>query len=376
LHQALGEAFDSADIRRIASLWTIAGFVGTVALEFYGGIRLLQWAGLPFLSALPLALLLAFVIGAFTASGGLRGVAYADIFLTSLSVISIGLLIWMASRVYSLNYVTELSPSAAPYPPLGDNVLFAIGMGVIFLPFQFCILDSWQRFAAWKGSTSSSKPLWVLWTGLILSILFCIPVFLGVLVRAVDLPVTPQGHPLLSLLTAVHLPTGVMGLLFAGMFAAMFSTADELLNCCSMSFLGDALQLHIDDKPAAAAADKLALSGQFYIGVFAVLSAALALFAVRFDRKISEMAVAVFSGQILFTVPILVALFRPAAAKAYGTAAKAALAIGFSSVLACVAISWLNDYRLLADSAPLLGLALSAISFAAIASLSKLRKAK
>lgn len=365
LHQALGEAFDSADVRRLASLWTIGGFVGTVALEFYGGIRLLQWTGIPFLGVVPLALLLAFVIGAFTASVGLRGVASADIFLTILTVVAVGILVWMVGYVSPLSSILEAARGTLSGPSTADNVMFALGMMVIFVPFQICILDSWQRFAAWKCSRENRKPRWLLWTGFGLAVLFTIPVLVGIAVKTSNLPVPADGHPFLSLLQTVTLPVGVRGLLFAGLFAAMFSTADELLNCCSLSFLTDTLQIKKGpgEEPTVAS-QRLALSGQYYIGIFAITAATLALLAIKYDRKISEMAVAVFSGQILFTVPVLVALFATKNARRFGRAVKVCLLSGFATVLLCVGASWISDNHLLADIAPLVGFFVSAVSFA------------
>ncbi|MEN3370518.1 MAG: solute:Na+ symporter, family [Verrucomicrobiota bacterium] len=368
LHQALGEAFDSTDVRRLASLWTIGGFVGTVALEFYGGIRLLQWTGIPFLGVMPLALLLAFVIGAFTASVGLRGVASADIFLTGLTVVAVGILIWIVDQVCPFSSIVEAARTTLSGPSTADNVMFAVGMVVIFVPFQICILDSWQRFAAWKRPHENQKPQWLLWTGFGLAVLFTLPVLVGIAVKTTNLPVPPDGHPFLSLLQTATLPVGVRGLLFAGLFAAMFSTADELLNCCSLSFLTDTLQ--VTKSPGEAptvASQRLALSGQYYIGIFAIAAATLALLAIKYDRKISEIAVAVFSGQILFTVPVLVALFATTNAKRYGSAVKACLLSGFATVFLCVGASWISGNHLLADSAPLAGFFVSALSFAIVA---------
>lgn len=367
LHQALGEAFGSADVRRLASLWTIVGFVGTVALEFYGGIRLLQWTGIPFLGVIPLALLLAFVIGAFTASVGLRGVASADVFLVPLTVVAIGILAWMVNQISPVSSIAEAARTTLSGPSMGENIMFAVGMAVIFVPFQICILDSWQRFAAWKHGRENRKPRWLLWTGFGLAALFALPVFLGIAVKTTNLPVAENGHPLLSLLQAIQLPIGVRGLLLAGLFAAMFSTADELLNCCSLSFLTDTLQIkQSSDEQPAVASQRLALSGQYYIGIFAVVAAALALIAIKYDRKISEIAVAVFSGQILFTVPILVALFATENARRYRPAVKVSLLSGFATVLLCVGASWFSGDHLLADTAPLAGFFISALAFAIV----------
>ncbi len=155
LHQALGETFKSPTLQRWASIWTIVAFVGTVALEFYGGIRLLQWTNLPLFVDVSLALLLALVVGLFTINGGFRGVAAADIWLDIVAICGTGVLFVFCFMSWGSVTPNVLTPVAPIRPELGNNILFAIAMGVIFVPFQFCTLDTWQRLGAWEKKDES-----------------------------------------------------------------------------------------------------------------------------------------------------------------------------------------------------------------------------
>ena len=86
LHQTLGHVFQSQTLQRWASIWTIVAFVGTVALEFYGGILLIRWTGLPMMQSIGAAMILAYVVSVFTSTGGMRGIGWADIWLDLFSL--------------------------------------------------------------------------------------------------------------------------------------------------------------------------------------------------------------------------------------------------------------------------------------------------
>jgi len=168
LHQALGDAFDSGQsdwrtVRRWASLWTIAAFVGGVSLEFYGAIQLLTLAGLTALHTVTLAILLAFVCAVFTISGGLRGVSRVNYFLDAVSITGISILFYyiVAAGLNSGISFRSLATTAQlyPTPSLLDNILFVAAAMVLFVPMQICALDTWQRGVAWKERARVSGPL-------------------------------------------------------------------------------------------------------------------------------------------------------------------------------------------------------------------------
>lgn len=159
LHQALGAAFDQgrtgwSSIRRWAAIWTIAAFVGLVAIEFYGGILLFQWASVPLLANITIAIILATVCAVFTIVGGLRGVARVDIWLDVYT--GIGILVFLVYLANGLANGPHPGGSGnPPIPPLSspglpENIIFALAAFALFLPMPICALDSWQRAVAWK----------------------------------------------------------------------------------------------------------------------------------------------------------------------------------------------------------------------------------
>jgi sodium/pantothenate symporter len=358
LHGFVGERYNSSAVQKLASVWTLAAFVGTVALEFYGGIRLLKWAGLPLFANLSLALLFALLTMAFTVTGGFRGVVFADIWMDVLMLGATGAL---AYYVISRPLPLAAAPVAASSPASFD-LAFVVGMGIIFVPFQLCLLDSWQRCSAWTKRDHSPKT-WLLPGAAMLALAYSVPVLIGYQVRRAGLVLDGGRHPLEAYLNTIHLPAGVIGLVVAGFFCAVVSTADELLNCCGLTVIFDLLRtpLHKEDRTELEEA-RIISSGKFYTIVFGMISALAALLCLYFERSISDLAVAVFSSQVAFSLPILVAAIWPKKARGWGTAAVAGVLAAFMAGVGLVVAGWLQHDQDMVDGAPL-GSLLAAVLF-------------
>ena len=168
-------------------------------------------------------------------SGGIKGVSVADVFL---DLMTLAAAVFLMHAVWPFPF-NEPTPVNIPTPtPYFEQALFVAGMAVLFLPFQFCTLDSWQRLLAWnqKGKAPGS---WLLTGAVVLAIAYCVPITIGVFVKTTGLSVAAAGQPLEAALNWMNLSAGVLGLCFAGLAGAMLSTADELLNCTSLSLMGD-----------------------------------------------------------------------------------------------------------------------------------------
>jgi Na+/proline symporter len=359
LHQVIGEAFKSTGIQRWVAVWTIIAFVGTVALEFYGGIILLRWTGVTILTSFTVALLLALLVSSFTVTGGFRGVAWADIWLDLVALAATIILGYYVIRHHGAFIFSGLPPNAnyaGSEIPLvtgvGDNILFVVGMVILLLPFQLCTLDSWQRLVAWKKRDRSPAPM-LLAGSVLLSLAYCVPVLMGIVLRNQGLPILDGSHPLKIFLDNSGVMPIVLGLIFAGFISAIFSTADELLNCCSLSLLFDTFLIPRDSEGRGTHEEaKLVLSGQFYTGVFAFVSAILAFLAFYYGRKASELALAIFSAQVVFTFPILIALYDPGKAPKLTVPAKTGMVISFGLAVGCVFAGWIWGDKLIVDAAP------------------------
>jgi Na+/proline symporter len=361
LHQVLGETFKSPSLQRWASLWTIVAFVGTVGLEFYGGLRLLQWTHLPLPADIVAALLLAFTVSALTATGGFRGVATADQLLDVVTLIGIVILAWYAIQIF------WTAPGNAPSAPLSnvplfDNILFTVAMGILFLPFQFCTLDSWQRLGAWNKRNDKSPAGWLIGAGTLLALAYCVPIVIGIATRR--LASADGVHPFKTFLDSIALRSGLAGIVFAGLMAAVFSTADELLNCCGLSLLFDVYQIpRTDSNRTSSQEATLVASGQFYTALFSFLAAAIAVVALRFDRKISDIAVAVFSAQVVFIFPLSSALFTPLISPRLATVARRSMLGGFCAAMLCLAAGWALKDQSTIDGAPVVAFIVAGLWF-------------
>jgi hypothetical protein len=135
--------------------------------------------------------------------------------------------------------------------------------------------------------------------------------------------------------------------------AAIVSTADELLNCCSLSLLFDTLQLErpTDRSPSHELANYVA-TGQFYTALFALCAAGFAVLALRFEKQLSDLAIATFSTQVVFIFPLATVLFRPSAAPSLVSVAIRSMLVAFSTAVLFVVLGWLTRNTDLCDAAP------------------------
>ena len=226
-------------------------------------------------------------------------------------------------------------------------------MGFIFIPFQFCALDSWQRMAAWEKKDDSLLKVLVI-PSIILALIYCVPILLGMTVQNLGIVIPPDIHPLKAFLDFANIPPFWIGIVITGFIAAMFSTADELLNCSSLSLLFDTFLIPRSDEHRNEHQQKrLVFAGQVYTAVFAFIAALIAVLTLWQEKKISEWALAVFSTQVVFTFPLLLALFRKKYAPLYKNVAVISMIASFSIALIFVGLGWVTATKVISDSAPI-----------------------
>lgn len=348
LHQALGSIFDNGQtgwnsVRRWASLWTIIAFVTGVGLEFYGGVLLLTWAGVPKLSSLTLAMILAFICASFTILGGLRGISKINTFLDSISILGILILFgyilhaWLTGSNTSLLVTSSTSEVSLTL----DNAIFVVGSFFIFVPLQLCALDTWQRGVAWKKKKRSEIAGPLIFGAILICIASFVAITAGIYVKGQGL-VKADEHPLLTLLTVLNIPSPVIGLVIAAFIAAILSTADELLNCCGYALLADFLNLPRSEEVSQERSNLYIKSGKFYTGFFAFVSAALAFGGIALQKQITDMANVAFATQVVFIMPILFAFYSKRARKLH-TAAFLAMLTAFLTSVSITIAAWIED---------------------------------
>jgi Na+/proline symporter len=350
-------------VRRWASLWTILAFVGGVALEFYGGILILDWVGVPQFSRITLAIILAFVCATFTIAGGLRGVARVNMFLDIVSFVGITILfvyILRATLSPTATSITQDPPISNQTYTIGDNLTFAFGAFFIFVPMQICALDTWQRGVAWRKRKAVAGPL--IFGAALICLASYVAIAAGNYARTQGLATSPNSHPLFTMLTSLSIPSPLIGLVVAGFIAAILSTADELLNCCGYAILADFLNLP-RTKTSQELSNQYIRSGKFYTGLFGFIAAGLAFGGIKMQRQISDMANVAFATQVVFILPILFAFFSKRNRQLHLSALLAML-LAFATSLIMTLIAWSKkpELQILIESAPLAAFAMGLIT--------------
>jgi Na+/proline symporter len=365
LHQALGKVYDRdqsdwGTVRRWASLWTIVAFVGGVALEFYGGVLLLDWVGVPQVYKETLAAILAFVCASFTIIGGLRGVAKVNFFLDIVSFVGIITLFIFIHLLVRAGGASPSAQSGSSLPTtLGDNITFAVAALFIFVPMQLCALDTWQRGVAWTERKRVAGPL--IFGAACVCYAAYVAISAGNYVREKGIAIEGV-HPLLALMKSLSVPSPLIGIIVAGFIATILSTADELLNCCGYAVLADFLNLPRTEVTEEVSS-RYIRSGKFYTGLFGFVAAGLAIGGIRLQKEISDMANVAFATQVVFLLPILFAFYSKRAVRLH-LGALLAMLVAFVISLGLTIVAWTRgpSGRILIDSAPLLAFAGAAIS--------------
>jgi Na+/proline symporter len=203
-------------------------------------------------------------------------------------------------------------------------------------------------------------------------------VLLGIAVRQHGIAIQGGDHPLRAFLVAQHLPPWMLGLLLSGFIAAVLSTADELLNCCSFSLIYDVFQfrpkVHEDGEVAAGKERRILATGRFYVGLFGLVGAGLAILGLQWGDRLSDLALAVFSVQVAFAIPIGFAMFGRNRAPRLELAGIVGTWAAFCSAILLVLMGWLGGDRKLSDGAPVGGFLFGILVFLVVAFFSRRRE--
>jgi Na+/proline symporter len=272
----------------------------------------------------------------------------------------------------SIAAITESGSSIVPVPGIVDNLLFVLGMIIIFVPFQLCALDSWQRLSAWNKTDKSLNKV-LLYPTFLLVLIYCIPILVGIVIRNQGISVSLDSHPLKLFLESIALPPILLGLVITGFISAIFTTADELLNCSSLSLLFDTFLIPRQANRTAHEEKKIVLGGKIYTSIFAFIAALIALLALKFDRRISELALAIFSTQVIFTFPLFIALFRKDTAPKLAKTAIVAMLLSFIVAVGAVLTGWIVKDKQLSDAAPVLAFSIALLTFGITIVISSIR---
>jgi SSS family solute:Na+ symporter len=186
---------------------------------------------------------LAIIIGGiivclYTAIGGLRADIRTDVFqfLVMLSLMFIFLPI-IIIKSGGFNVLSKLPPSFLTGKEFAPWYVFLLGF--LFLGASNIVApDLWQRVYA---ADSPFNARWAMKYAGIVAFLFLMS---GTLFGLFGKVLIPQANPnnVVPQLLKIYLPPGIFGLVLAGFFAAIMSTADTLLLIMSMTLIHDFYQ--------------------------------------------------------------------------------------------------------------------------------------
>jgi Na+/proline symporter len=373
LHEFLSTRYNnSRRIRFLASACTIVAFLGTLGIEFWGVILLLDSLGLRnYLTTGFLALIVAVITGAYTALGGFKAAVATD-------RLQYGLIVGLALALIAVVFnVHGLFPSVdAParrlivqgfldVRNLFADPLFAVGMFVMFVPFNFCVMDMWQRCSATPQQLRSKAIRSVTSPGTILAFvaIFSVPILIGLAYTATTSPgtmgalstdesvmVVPRFLQGIAGPSWLRIP--VLSLIYGGFAAALLSTADTVLVVMAYSLLydivGPARGIDFRKVPLARRQRTIWLF-RFWVCLLVLLS----LPVVYLGLSMYQMVLAVFSSQVALFVPIVYAILRPAESRRRERGAWWAILVGFSAAFAVVTLGSVTRVQTLVDAAPL-----------------------
>lgn len=373
LHEFLGQKYDKQSLRTLASISTIVVFVGTLGIEFWGVVLLLKGLGLVgSLTVGSLAISVALVTATYTALGGFKAAVHTDRWqlwlIGALTVVMVLIVFNVGGLLPAVDNPARIDLLASCGSPstLFSDIVFAIAMLILFIPFNFCVMDMWQRCTATKKEDRvraiRSVGSWK--TCLTFAIIFLVPILVGLSARTVlsgasldnNILVFPEflkhvaGPPLLRI--------PVLCIIYAGFLAALMSTADTLLINVAYSFMYDVLGpiRRVD----FVALDKTAREHtiavfRFWVVVFALLAVPL----IFIGLTIYQLVLAVFSSQVVLFTPIMYAIFRPQRAAVRARGAWWSIVTGFVTAVVCVATGRILGDATVIDATPVLAFVVS-----------------
>ncbi|MBW2734136.1 MAG: sodium:solute symporter [Deltaproteobacteria bacterium] len=300
----LERRFDRRSRFYFSGLNIFTSVVIDTAGSLYAGAIVLQLF-FPELSITTTCAVLAVVAGLYTAAGGLAAVVYTDVIQAVVLMVGATVLTFIVFGEvgYSWDQVRAVTPAGmlSLIRPMSDKQLPWLGtlVGVPILGFYFWCTNQFivQRVL---GAKDVDNARWgSLLGGLLkLPVLF-IMVLPGTMARAV-LPNLENGDLVFPTMVTTLLPTGMIGLVMAGLIAAIMSSIDSTLNSASTLVTLDFVKARYPNLSPKATAKV----GRWVIGIFMIFAALWAPQIAKFPGLFHYLQQA-----LAFIVPPVVAIF-------------------------------------------------------------------
>ncbi len=265
-----------------------------------------------------------FIVIAYTAIGGLRADIRTDIFqffiMLSLLIVFLPMLIVKGGGLDAISTLPTSFLIGTEFAPLYVFIFAFFFLGASTLTSA----ELWQR--SYAGDTKKN----VRWAMGISSILIVLFLAMSVLFGIYGRLLLPNANPNLIVpeLLSLILPAGIFGIVLAGFFAAIMSTADSILLVTSMTLVHDLYQKTFDKKLSPENLLKMSRWVTFIVGMLA-LSVALVVF------NLVHLAIESLSFYVVLLPAIVFGFYWK---KATSNAAFWSIIFGFITIVAFVFI--------------------------------------
>ncbi len=365
IHQYLGERYNSKKLVLITSGVTIFAFIGTIGLEFYGFSLFLKFFGLSSKSTISIGITLIILMAAYCFVGGYWATIKTDILQVTCTLIG---LLSLLNFLGILNFPLGLGIDQAKFEThwryliasfrndsFFSDPFLIIGFFILFIPFQFSVMDMWQRCIATGGNLNRIRK-YTLSGGIILGLIFIVPITIGIVASKAGYVNGVSNEVLFICIKQIANPYTI-SLISIMFLSSVFSTADTLLLAASNSLICDMNQ--VVNKKALNAYDlnksKIKMINcQITTIILAFLT--IFIFILANFMKISDIIIAVFSAQSIIGILVICGFILKERAKKMNKGAERAAIIALCLPIPLVSIGIFLKSQDIINIAPLLSI--------------------
>lgn len=283
----LEKRFDARSRQWLAIYMLLAYvFVAMATVLYSGGLALQTIFDMPLGWGITI---LAVFAGAYTAYGGLKAVVWSDLIQGSMLLLG-GLLVTVLGLQAIGGWDTLMAQAGDKFhtvlpldhPELPWFAIFFGGLWIANLFYWGCNQFITQRMLGAKNLTQGRYGIvFAAYLKLLIPFIIVIPGIIAWVLYSSELPRSDMAYPLLI---DRLLPTGLTGLMFAALLAAIMSSLDSMLNSAATIFTIDIYQRQL--RPDSSQRHLIAV-GRVSTVVFLVIAAAFSPLLLRFDRIFS-----------------------------------------------------------------------------------------
>jgi SSS family solute:Na+ symporter len=243
----VGDAYDSDTVKLVILGVQFVWAIPYLAIQAMGGGLLFETITEGAVTFTQGALLLTLVTAVYLSLGGLRSVAWSDVFQgITMVVLLIAALVYLFPALNPIEATTTLMAESTHLHPAGDQGFFTPGVWLSFLLMNTMAIivypQMFQRFLAASGERAFRSLL--IWWPVMVLIAALVPVLLGVW-GAVAMPGLDDPDAILPALLSEYVPVWIFGVVMGGALAAMMSTADSLVLTLSSLVSRDLYRAHL-----------------------------------------------------------------------------------------------------------------------------------